>query len=207
MAIVTRGEMRRAEDTVSYLQPFVRPGDEVLDVGSGLGLVAELVRSRITPSVTCIDVVDLHQGSAPFVLYDGFRIPFPDRSFDVVVCAYVLHHDADHAWLLSEMKRVTRSRIVVFEDTPRHAFDRLLNLGHALGSRLKFGSRRMTFRSHAEWMTLFAALGLEVGSVVNVSIGRQLIYPTTRTLYVLEVGPPPAAAGAPPTALRGDEVA
>ena len=52
---------------------------------------------------------------------DGFRLPFPDASFDFVTSSLVFHHfpEAAAAGLLAEMARVAR-RAVLVNDLERH---------------------------------------------------------------------------------------
>ncbi|MBA2379290.1 MAG: methyltransferase domain-containing protein [Blastocatellia bacterium] len=57
-----------------------------------------------------------------FAHYDGFKVPYPERSFDIVYIACVLHHvePEQHKKLLSEVKRVLKSggRLYIFEHNP-----------------------------------------------------------------------------------------
>jgi ubiquinone/menaquinone biosynthesis C-methylase UbiE len=48
-------------------------------------------------------------GRAEFQVADGNRLPFPDGSFDLVMCNSVLHHLAEPEKLLSEMSRLVNS--------------------------------------------------------------------------------------------------
>ena len=120
----------------------VAPRMRVLEVGSGLGLLAVDVAS----AAEGVQVVGLEKSSAQiaaaaqavFVRYvqgDTHRLAFPDGSFDLVYARYVLEHVAAPARVLSEMRRVTRlgGRVVVCEndlsllrlDPPCPAFEEL----------------------------------------------------------------------------------
>ncbi len=48
-------------------------------------------------------------GRVEFQVADGNRLPFPDSSFDLVMCNSVLHHLAEPEKLLSEMSRLVNS--------------------------------------------------------------------------------------------------
>jgi len=94
----------------------------LLDSGCGEGYLAdELKRSfpgcRITgidASEGAIDYARLHFGSsAELHVGDLFALPFPDRSFDVVVCSEVLEHLDDPARAFAELRRVARRRVVL----------------------------------------------------------------------------------------------
>jgi ubiquinone/menaquinone biosynthesis C-methylase UbiE len=49
------------------------------------------------------------------VSYDGGAFPFPDRSFDAVILADVLHHEIDPERLIGECARVAR-RLLIIKD-------------------------------------------------------------------------------------------
>jgi len=94
----------------------------VLDVGTGSGHLAELIRRPHAGRVTLLGV-DLRWALAraardsgtPAACGDGLSLPFRARSVDVVVCSQLLHHfaDPDAVRLLSELDRVARHRVVV----------------------------------------------------------------------------------------------
>ena len=103
----------------------VQPGMRVLEVGSGLGLLASAV-ARSAPNVY---VVGLEQSAdqlkyatrEPGVQYvqgDAHRLQFDDGSFDLVYARYVLEHVASPETVLKEMRRVTRpgGRVVACEN-------------------------------------------------------------------------------------------
>ncbi len=109
---------------VRYLNPA--GGDRVLEVGSGLGLLAVEVASRAV-RVTGIEHAGAQlaeaqrRSSAPnveFVQGDAHALPFADASFDLVYCRYVLEHLADPGRALTEMRRVLRpgGRVAVQEN-------------------------------------------------------------------------------------------
>lgn len=97
----------------------------VLDVGCGaadvaLALVHDARMRGAAIAVTCLDrsaaMLELAQRAAAavpeigVVRGDGAALPFPDRSFDVVLCTLALHHFDDRAAraTLREMRRVAR---------------------------------------------------------------------------------------------------
>ena len=106
------------------------PSPELLSVARGLAQEAGLG-----------DRVEFHEG-------DALRLPFPDRSFDVVLCVTVLSHVPQGEAAIPELVRVLRSggRLGVFDlDTDMTAFthpDRALtsrqlqSVCHADGSLL-----------------------------------------------------------------------
>jgi SAM-dependent methyltransferase len=98
---------------VEFLQ--VRSGMRILEVGSGLGLLA----GEVAMAADGVEVVGLERSSeqiaaaakSPHVRYvqgDAHELPFADGSFDLVYCRYLLEHVAHPAHVLAEMRRVAK---------------------------------------------------------------------------------------------------
>ena len=98
----------------------VAPGDRVLDVACGTGVVARAAARRAGPtgSVTGVDInadmlamakkaaahatppIDWHQA-------DAAALPFEDETFNVVLCQEAVQFFADRVAVLREMRRIT----------------------------------------------------------------------------------------------------
>src|SRR5689334_12732279 len=63
------------------------------------------------------------QPPAEFLVYDGFRLPLPDKSVDRILCMHALHHIPNVDQVISEMSRVLNDRgIAAFaEPGPDHS--------------------------------------------------------------------------------------
>jgi SAM-dependent methyltransferase len=104
----------------------------ILEVGCGPGgnLTAmvdqgprKLVGCDISPSMIAVAQRNTSK-RVPLVQIDGHRMPFATGSFDVTFTVTVLQHiDDPHLLddLVSEMARVTRTWVFLFEDTSRKA--------------------------------------------------------------------------------------
>jgi ubiquinone/menaquinone biosynthesis C-methylase UbiE len=175
--------------TVSLITPHVEQGTTVLDVGCGEGYVLDELLARGVGNVQGVDIVDIRRNKHyPFRLYDGQTLPFPDRSFDVVVLSFVLHHVPDERKLalLEEALRVSRAKVVVVEDTPSTAFDRLMNRHHGESYRRKIGSTAaFGFLTEGEWRWLFRGMGLEPETHPLSRFCRSILQPFARTAFVL----------------------
>lgn len=110
----------------------ISPGERVLDIGCGSGVVTRAIAKRIAPlgSVVGVDsssalltvareyadatelgpIIELREA-------DCRKLPFPDSSFDVCLAVTVLAHVPDAERALAEMVRVTRQggRVGVFD--------------------------------------------------------------------------------------------
>lgn len=96
----------------------LRPGERVLDVGCGTGVVARLAAQQVGPSGTVVGL-DVNPGMLAIarsvtpedVSIDWYEsgaeeMPLPDESFDVVLCQISLQFMVDKLAALREMRRV-----------------------------------------------------------------------------------------------------
>lgn len=151
----------------------IAPGSRVLEVGSGLGILAASIASSV-PGARVVGVEQSRDQLAAAVRVEGLayvhgdahRLDFSDASFDVAYCRYVLEHVGDPVTVLAEMRRVVRpgGRIAAQEndislsrlDPPCPAFEKVWTAFALLQQRLggdPFIGRRL-FR-------IFRSAGLE----------------------------------------------
>jgi ubiquinone/menaquinone biosynthesis C-methylase UbiE len=178
----------RARWSARRLLPWVRPGERVLDIGAGDCYLDLELERRLSCTVVPVDVRDTNRTPLALQLYDGRTLPFPDRSFDVALLLFVLHHAADPAALLGEARRTAR-RIVAVEDATDGWWDRAaFRWSHRVYERLAgIEYPRREWRAE-RW----SALAREAGLVEKWSglVGRQGGYFAPRhLLYVWELVP------------------
>ena len=119
----------------------VAPGSRVLEVGSGLGLLAlEVASAAAGVHLVGVEISAAQIAAAPshprvtFTQGDAHGLDYADASFDLVYARYLLEHVADPDLVLREMRRVAKpgGRVGVCEndvsllrfDPPCPAFDR-----------------------------------------------------------------------------------
>lgn len=92
--------------------PFPLRGRRVLDLGAGPGYYSRAMR-QLGATVVPVDLGDENidrarsAGLQP-VLCDGTRLPFPDRSFDGVLCSNMLEHTPTPLRIFDEIERILR---------------------------------------------------------------------------------------------------
>lgn len=123
----------------------------VIDVGAGHGRMSAWLEQVWGFNVRALDVV-LPQWPEydKIELFNGRSLPLEDKSVDIVLFAFVLHHcrhfELQRA-LLSEAARVARHYICIAEDTPETEQHRRGTRGHdSKGSFLTVQSWRDEFR-------------------------------------------------------------
>ena len=125
------GDRLRADETekLSAILDILPVGvGSILDVGCGAGWMLAALRSRCEWAVGLdISLEGLKHVDSAKAMASGTNLPFPNGSFDLILCAEVLEHYRDAALetAVSELARVSRERVLVtvpFEEK------RLLNM-------------------------------------------------------------------------------
>ncbi|HOX35093.1 MAG TPA: class I SAM-dependent methyltransferase [Methanoregulaceae archaeon] len=109
------------------LNAFVEEKATVLDVGSGLGYGLNILAIKAS-AVYGVDIdekvldycrktlVGRNPRLKNLAVFDGYSLPFPDNTFDIVTCVDVIEHVEDYDRLIADMMRVARRG--VFISTP-----------------------------------------------------------------------------------------
>lgn len=162
---------------LAYLRSILPPSGRTLEVGCGSARLSCFL-AMAGYRTACLDlsvpavrlaVANYAAGGARgvFVVGDGFRLPFPDGAFDVVLSTGLLEHFEDPTPLVREMARVLRPAGLFYSDiVPRkfslfRSLDWLGRLRHALTPGATppaaFYERRFTAR---EILDLLGGCGL-----------------------------------------------
>ncbi|MDT5271660.1 MAG: hypothetical protein QOH49_3846 [Acidobacteriota bacterium] len=103
------GERRRFDYQRRHVEFDIRPGERVLDIGSGndpFPHATFLADRFIEPTVHRHGSVE--RDGKPLVRADIHRLPFADKSFDFVYCSHILEHVDDPLKACGEIMRVGR---------------------------------------------------------------------------------------------------
>jgi SAM-dependent methyltransferase len=155
---------RRIRVLTQHVAELLPRNASVLDVGSGDGLLARRVMElRPDVSIRGVDVLARPTSHIPVEMFDGERLPFPDRSFDAVMMVDVLHHARAQDALLQEMARVTRGVVLIkdhlvqgwFAHPTLRFMDWVGNVRHGVALPYSYWTR-------TRWDDAFAAARLRV---------------------------------------------
>ena len=152
----------RAESFVALFKAFIPQSAKVLDIGGGWGFYAGPLERIRGCKVTVLDVVEPGFRKVPVVTYEGDKIPFPDRSFEVSLLVTVLHHMPDPEKVLAEARRVTRGPVIVVEDLYHTSLGRFWTVLRDTLFNLEFVGHPRNFRSREGWRRTFQALGFKI---------------------------------------------
>jgi len=142
-------------------QDFIQKGSKILDLGCGSGIAGKSFQKFFQAEVIGVDIKDNRIYPIPFELIDGKKLPFPEKSFDVVLINYVLHHSGDSILLLKEAKRVAKDKIVIYEDLPEDLLSRIICKIHGISFDKIFKNQNQTsFKFEREWEEAFKKIGL-----------------------------------------------
>ncbi|MFB9375443.1 class I SAM-dependent methyltransferase [Kineococcus gynurae] len=111
---------RTVANSAAYLEPRLRPGLDLLDVGCGVGTLTADLATRVAPGrVVGVDAsaevltaaaaaAAAHGVDVELLVADATALPFAAASFDVVHLHQVLQHVPDPVAVLREARRVLR---------------------------------------------------------------------------------------------------
>ena len=95
--------------------------NNVLEVGAGEGsILSWLSKWDFSKNLNCVEISEsgiemIRSKNIPnlhdILLFDGYKIPYPDNHFDLVICSHVMEHVEHERVLLREIKRVSKYQI------------------------------------------------------------------------------------------------
>jgi ubiquinone/menaquinone biosynthesis C-methylase UbiE len=158
---------RRARVLATRLAGLIPSHQSVLDVGCGDGLIdALLMAGRPDLSIDGVDLFVRPNARIPVMVFDGHRLPYLDRSRDIVLFCDVLHHADRPEALLREGRRVARSRVLVKDHFAATSFDRaVLRVMDRAGNAPHGVATPYHYFSPSEWVRVWRESRLGVHEI------------------------------------------
>lgn len=160
--------MRILDLVGSLLRPHL-PLARALDFGCGDGWFAHRLQSDgSAKEVVAVDVTRRRHSFTPVELYNGARLPFEDRSFDLTYGIDALHHCDDPREGLKELLRCASRFLLLKDHTYRNAGGKL-----ALAVLDEIGNRRLgvgsvyRYQRDWEWIPQIEAAGFVKEGLVH----------------------------------------
>lgn len=150
------------------LQPYA-PVARLLDFGAGDGWFAHIFReSKLAKEVLAVDVRPRKTCFVPTLPYDGQRLPFADRAFEMVTSIDVLHHCPEPLASLREALRCCGRYFLIKDHTYRGLTGKLaLCLLDEVGNR-RFGVPSPYHYQRAfEWSSCLEKAGFELKRLIH----------------------------------------
>ena len=124
-------------ETIDMDRLNIRPGDQLLDLGCGEGRHSISAYLQSDANIVGLDlglqdlrtarsrledfpITSEKAGSCNFVRGTGHTLPFPDNTFDHVICSEVLEHIPDYPSFLKEIQRVLKPGGLFAVSVPRY---------------------------------------------------------------------------------------
>jgi len=162
----SRVHPHRVRALSSVLTGLIPPGASVLDVGAGDGRIGQMIASaRPDVELSAIDRTVRKETVIPVREFDGRVIPFPDRSWDVVMLLDVLHHAEQPRELLREAARVSRRSVLVKDHLLQGRFARpVLSFMDWVGNRRHGVTLPYSYWTRERWLDEFGRLHLDIAA-------------------------------------------
>jgi SAM-dependent methyltransferase len=148
------------------------PAARALDFGSGDGWFATQMRaSGLIGELVPVDVQARPNSFVEPIHYDGMRLPFDDRSFDLVYSVDVLHHGPDPAASLRDLVRCSSRLLLLKDHTWRTRAGKLtLAVLDEIGNR-KFGIPCLyRYQRRWEWFDIIESEGFRLVRLIHPAV-------------------------------------
>jgi len=166
---------RRATRLAAHISKLLPESARVLDIGAGNGKLSRAICDlRPDVHIEGVDIKIWPERFIPLNKFDGHTIPAEDDSWDVCMICDVLHHCDNAHELLTEMKRVSTSSIIIKDHIANSKIDfEVLRFMDWFGNRGHGVVLPYNFWSWKKWEEEFEKLDLDL----DVLLEHLALYP------------------------------
>ena len=188
--LLPRFQKKRSHIIGTYLLQIIpseilqNTNSKLLDLGSGDGYIAEQLLQK-NLDVTKIDVENYDNSGENITLYDGKVLPYQNKSFNLVMVNFILHHTHNLLDILQEVIRVSDKYIIISEDIIDTYFDKILGTIHAI--TYDGIDYKNNFHSSQEWNKIFSGLNLQVIKTIDIPRMTWKMYKKKQKIYLLQI--------------------
>lgn len=164
---------------------FLSEGSKILDLGCGSGITGRCFKDFFKADILGVDIKDQRVEKIPFQIFNGDKIPFPENFFDTTLISFVLHHSQEPLLLLKEAKRVTKDKIIIYEDLTEGFLATIFSKIHCLTFDHFFQKQKSgeKFQNGQNWKKIFEELGLILAFEKRVNSS---LNPVEKRVFILE---------------------
>ena len=179
--------MRKDRAAYEKMYELIRPvvkAKTVLELATGTGLIAKHIvnaaahieATDASPEMIAEAKRDHRSAKLHFSVQDVFRLPYADKSFDVVIVSNALHIVPQPEKALAEIRRVLKDDGVLIAPTFTHA-------GNSFSGRVKaFFMKLADFPLHSKWTSEeYLTFLRQNGWTVRKSVVLKASFPLTYT--------------------------
>ncbi|KKS80441.1 MAG: Methyltransferase type 11 [Candidatus Beckwithbacteria bacterium GW2011_GWA2_43_10] len=175
---------KRSETVVNRIMPYIRNSNKIIDIGSGMGDVAGLIKAQ-GKNITPVDVAGFHgPRMIKTIIYDGKTLPFKNKSFDTALLLTVMHHTPDPEMVFKEATRVAKE-IVVIETSYTTPLNRFLTIISDTIGNLRLEAFWGSYKTDKQWKKFFNDHGFIVKESRKFNDKNLGIIPFLHILYYL----------------------
>jgi ubiquinone/menaquinone biosynthesis C-methylase UbiE len=177
--INSKFQNRRFQTTIQLLKSTEpNPNIKILDLGCGEGHLTDRIRDTFPSSEIhgldyAIDAIKIAHSSYKninFIVADGYKPPYSDEYFDIVVLNNIWEHVPDPLQMLNGIKRILKKDGIIVISTPsRYRFSNLIRV--LLGKKVEFMSKlHVTEYSVGQVVEQLTYCGFSISRVHSESI-------------------------------------
>jgi len=174
----------RSKTVVNRIMPYIKQANKIIDIGSGTGDVANLIKSQ-GKNITPVDVANFHgPRMIKTIIYDGKTLPFKDQSFDMALLLMVMHHTSEPDIIFKEAIRVAK-KVVVIETSYTTSISRILTIiSDAIGN-LRLNAFWNSYKTDVEWRQFFTKYAFKIDVTQKFKDKNLGFIPFLHILYFL----------------------